>query len=82
MQRLKCARSVSAFGDGGLGYTQSPHLSVEEIDSFLRKAEVARFCSLNADGTIHAVPVWYTYEHGQIIIFTITIALNLALGLN
>lgn len=53
-----------------MGYTQSPHLSVEEIDSFLRKAEVARFCSLNADGTIHAVPVWYTYEHGQIIVAT------------
>jgi nitroimidazol reductase NimA-like FMN-containing flavoprotein (pyridoxamine 5'-phosphate oxidase superfamily) len=53
-----------------LGYTQSPHLSGEEIESFLRKAEVARFCSLNADGTIHAVPVWYTYEHGQIIVAT------------
>ena len=44
-----------------MSYTQPPHLADEEIESFLKNANVARFCSLNADGTIHAVPVWYSY---------------------
>lgn len=51
-------------------YTQSPHLTNEEIESFLKNSQVARFCSLNADGTIHAVPVWYSYIDGQIIVAT------------
>ncbi len=53
-----------------MAYTQSPHLTKQEIESFIEKAKVARFCSLNADGTIHAVPVWYTYMDGQIVIAT------------
>lgn len=53
-----------------LSYTQSPHLTDEEIESFLKKAIVARFCSLNADGTIHAVPVWYSYLEGKIVVAT------------
>lgn len=53
-------------------YTQSPHLTSAEIESFIERAKVARFCSLNADGTIHAVPVWYSYVDGQIVIATPT----------
>jgi nitroimidazol reductase NimA-like FMN-containing flavoprotein (pyridoxamine 5'-phosphate oxidase superfamily) len=53
-----------------LAYTQSPHLTDEEIQSLLKQAQVARFCSLNGDGTIHSVPVWYTYENKQIIVVT------------
>jgi general stress protein 26 len=53
-----------------LAYTQSPPLTDEEIESFLKKGEVARFCSLNADGTIHAVPVNYSYTEGQIEVVT------------
>ncbi len=51
-------------------YTQSPHLSDEEIESLLKKAAVARFCSLNADGTIHATPVWFSYIDGKIVLAT------------
>ena len=51
-------------------YTQSPAMSREEIDSFLNVAQTARFCSPNEDGTIHAAPVWYKYEKGQMIIGT------------
>ena len=51
-------------------YTQPPPLTEEEIESFLKQAKVARFCSLNEDGTIHAVPVWYKYEEGQIVVAT------------
>jgi len=53
-----------------LSYTQSPHLTDEEIESFLERAIVARFCSLNADGTIHAVPVWYSYLEGKFVVAT------------
>jgi general stress protein 26 len=42
----------------------------EEIESLLKTAKIARFCSLNKDGTIHAAPVWYSYENGEIIIAT------------
>ena len=49
-------------------YTQSPHLSDEEIENLLEKAMVARFCSLNANGTIHAVPVWYSYLEGELVV--------------
>jgi nitroimidazol reductase NimA-like FMN-containing flavoprotein (pyridoxamine 5'-phosphate oxidase superfamily) len=45
-------------------------MTKEEMESFLREAKVARFCSLNKDGTIHAAPVWYKYENGEIIVAT------------
>jgi nitroimidazol reductase NimA-like FMN-containing flavoprotein (pyridoxamine 5'-phosphate oxidase superfamily) len=45
-------------------------LTSEEIDTVLREAKIARFCSLNQDGTIHATPVWFNYEHGKIVILT------------
>ena len=46
------------------------YLSREEIESFLKEAKIARFCSLNDDGTIHAAPVWFKYEDGKIVILT------------
>jgi len=52
-------------------YTQAPHLTDEERDDFLKEAKTARICSINEDGTIHAVPVWFKYEGGQFIIATI-----------
>jgi len=45
-------------------------MTTEETESLLKEAKIARFCSLNKDGTIHAVPVWYKYENGQIITAT------------
>ncbi len=42
----------------------------QETESLLREAKIARFCTLNKDGTIHAAPVWYKYENGQIILAT------------
>jgi len=46
------------------------YLSREEIESFLKEAKIARFCSHNDDGTIHAAPVWFKYENGKIVILT------------
>ncbi len=51
-------------------YIQSPVLTKEEIDKFLQKGNIARICSINKDGTIHAVPVWFDYNNGKIIIGT------------
>lgn len=51
-------------------YTQSPHLTYKEIEAFFKNALVARFCSLNADGTIHAVPVWYSYLKAKFVVAT------------
>ena len=53
-----------------MSYTQSPHLTEDEIESFLSSCKVARFCSLNADGTIHAVPVWYSYLQKKLVVAT------------
>ena len=44
------------------------YLEREEIESFLQEARIARVCCHNEDGTIHATPVWYKYENGNIII--------------
>ena len=46
------------------------HLTREEIESFLKEAKIARFCSHNNDETIHSVPVWFKYENGMIVILT------------
>ncbi|HYA22097.1 MAG TPA: pyridoxamine 5'-phosphate oxidase family protein [Thermoproteota archaeon] len=51
-------------------YTQPPAMTHEEIESHLKATKVGRFCSLNKDGTIHAAPVWYNYDNGQLIILT------------
>jgi nitroimidazol reductase NimA-like FMN-containing flavoprotein (pyridoxamine 5'-phosphate oxidase superfamily) len=42
----------------------------EEIESFLKEAQFARFCSINKDRSIHAAPIWYKYEIGRIIVVT------------
>ena len=53
-----------------MSYTQAPHLSKDQIDSYLREAKIARLCTLNEDGSIHAAPVWYLYKDGRLRIVT------------
>ena len=36
------------------------------MESFLKDARLARLCSFNKDGTVHAAPVWFVYENGRI----------------
>ena len=50
-----------------VSYTQAPPLTDEEIEIFLKEPILARICTFNEDGTIHAVPVWFKYENGQFI---------------
>ncbi len=42
----------------------------DEMISLLNDAKIARLCTYNKDGTIHAAPVWYRYEDGKIILGT------------
>ncbi len=42
----------------------------EERESLLKQATIARFCSLNPNGTVHATPVSIKYRDGQIALFT------------
>ena len=51
-----------------MSYAQAPPLTDEEIENFLKKPIIARICSFNHDGTIHAVPVWFMFEKGVFII--------------
>lgn len=53
-----------------MDYTQPPNLTESEIESFLGKAPIARICTLNKDGTIHAAPVWFRYRDGKIVFGT------------
>jgi len=55
-----------------LSYTgQAPPLTGEEIESMLKENRIARICTHNKDGTIHAMPVAYRYLNGQIMILSI-----------
>jgi PPOX class probable F420-dependent enzyme len=53
-----------------MDYTQAPPLTEVEVESLLKEARTARLCSLNRDGTIHAAPVWFRYENGQVTMIT------------
>ena len=53
-----------------MSYTQSPPLSPDEVLEFLNYVTVARVCTHNKDGTIHAAPVWFFYEGGKLIFGT------------
>jgi general stress protein 26 len=44
--------------------------SREETEAFLEETKIARFCSLNDDGTIHAAPVRFKYENKTLMILT------------
>lgn len=51
-------------------YPQVPGLSDEELTSFLAQPLLARLSTLNADGYIHTVPMWYEYRAGKILLST------------
>ena len=54
-----------------LSYTgQAPPLTAKEIESLLKKNIIARICTHNKDGTIHAAPVSCEYRNGQIVILS------------
>ncbi|MFW9873100.1 MAG: hypothetical protein ACFFG0_08375 [Candidatus Thorarchaeota archaeon] len=42
-----------------MSYTQSHHLTNNEISGFLERAQIAGICAHNEDGTIPAVLAWF-----------------------
>lgn len=42
-----------------------PFENEREMEAFLKRPLLARFCSLNADGSIHATPIYYLYQDGE-----------------
>jgi PPOX class probable F420-dependent enzyme len=45
-------------------------MSTEEVASFLAERHTATFCTLNWDGTIHAVAMWYGFLDGRLAVQT------------
>ena len=43
-------------------------LSNEEVEAFLRRPNVAVVATVGPDGGPHAVPTWYEYDDGQIVL--------------
>lgn len=55
----------------GLKHPQAPPFDNEiEIRAFLERPLLARFCSLNEDGSIHATPIFYLYQGGELLFGT------------
>jgi nitroimidazol reductase NimA-like FMN-containing flavoprotein (pyridoxamine 5'-phosphate oxidase superfamily) len=49
---------------------QMPPLSTDEVDEFLVKAPIATLCTQNTDGTIHAAPLFFKYDQGELLFGT------------
>lgn len=47
-----------------------PFDNEQEMETFLERPLLARFCSLNADGSIHATPIYYLYQDGEFLFGT------------
>ena len=43
-------------------------LSKDEIEAFLRRPNVAVVATVGPDGGPHAVPTWYEYDDGEIVL--------------
>ncbi|HYB03999.1 MAG TPA: pyridoxamine 5'-phosphate oxidase family protein [Nitrososphaerales archaeon] len=49
---------------------QMPPLTESEMNTFLEKAPIARLCTHNSNGSIHAAPIWFKYDNGEILFGT------------
>jgi PPOX class probable F420-dependent enzyme len=43
-------------------------LNKEEIEAFLKEPNIAVVATVTPDGTPHAVPTWYEYDEGEIVL--------------
>ena len=57
---------------GGAGVNQRGQIKMtaDEVASFLETSRVMTMCTLNVDGTIHAVAMWYGFLEGCLAIET------------
>ncbi len=63
---------MSSTGPVGRGVNQRAQvrMSAEEVEAFLAERHNMTMCTLNHDGTIHAVAMWYGFLEGCIAIET------------
>ena len=47
-----------------------PFENAMEIQAFLERPLLARFCSFNEDGSIHATPIYFLYQGGEFLFGT------------
>ncbi len=45
-------------------------MTPEQMAAFLERPLVAVFVTLRADGSPHAIPVWFEYAGGEFVVFT------------
>ena len=45
-------------------------MAPEQVAEFLERPLVAVYVTLRADGSPHAIPVWYEYRDGHFLVFT------------
>ena len=78
MQNLKSFKIVTLSKEAdNLSYTgKAPPLTSQELESMLKENFIAKICSHNKDGTIHAAPVSYRYMNGQVVIVCIASSLK------
>ncbi len=60
----------AAPGGAGVNQRNQIKMSPEEVASFLAEVRPMSMCTLNHDGTIHAVAMWYGLLDGQVCIET------------
>ena len=66
-------REMPAAGEAmghGVNQRRAIKMAPDEIDSFLHERRPMTMCTMNHDGTIHAVAMWYGFIDGTIAIET------------
>ena len=53
---------------GGVNQRGLIRMSPEEVDAFLQERRPMTMCTLNHDGTIHAVAMWYGFLDGLVAV--------------
>lgn len=55
---------------GGVNQRALVRMSATEVDAFLQEVRPMSLCTLNHDGTIHAVAMWYGFLEGAVAVET------------
>ena len=63
-------QQVNAPMGHGVNQRRQITMTPEEVDAFLHERRPMTMCTLNHDGTIHAVAMWYGFVDGSIAIET------------
>lgn len=67
---LSAAAAAGAAGGAGTNQRRAIAMTPAEIAAFLAERHHATMCTLNLDGTIHAVAMWYGFLDGNLAVHT------------